>query len=438
MVYKAKSRTEDHQCVAIKEINLRRMKDRHREATHREMTILSQLDHPNIVQLYAVYSIPQTEKVFLVTEFLRGGDILSALSQMSTYFELDAKRIFRQIVNALCYLHDQRVIHRDIKPLNILLSEMDFRKSTVKMVDFGFATLEPVMNPTPSSRKLPTIPMDKSLNGQTSAAQKQRQPRLLCGTPGYIAPEVYMTRQYTRQVDVWSLGCVLYLMLSGTMPFAASKNGIQAVKAGFFTFPVMRFQHVSSEAMDLMVRMLIVNPKERFTIAQVRDHAWLKEPGLDDPHRSSSDDSYMKYELTENLQLLQSHSAQKRGGMLDQLWQGWQKWQEPKRLSRRMKQEHRHENKMLVDYQLQQPELKEPDAVESEEQRDSWDAALPHLDHHSYARMDFQHCHIGAKEQSRRPLSTGTDFISPVTSTSGSSSTYSFSLGKSHSNQLTF
>lgn len=131
-------------------------------------------------------------------EYLKGGELLQAICQREFYSEGDARKLLRQIASALHYIHQREVIHRDIKPENLILADVSFN-SPVKLVDFGFSTTQRQVVENPSA--------------------------YLCGTRGYIAPEVLRDRKYSTKSDIWSLGVVFYIMLSGLMPFRTTKDG---------------------------------------------------------------------------------------------------------------------------------------------------------------------------------------------------------------------
>lgn len=183
-------------------------------------------------------------------EYLRGGELLHAICRRDFYSENDARKVMHQITSALEYMHSRRVIHRDIKPMNLILASRSV-DSQVKIVDFGFATIE---------------------------TEQLKQPsRFLCGTPGYMAPEVILDRSYSSKVDIWGLGVVLYILLSGTMPFSPDPAGEICVLNGEYSFPDQRFAHVSSQAKDLIKKLLVVNPEKRLNASEVLEHSWMRQ-----------------------------------------------------------------------------------------------------------------------------------------------------------------
>lgn len=240
--------SDEHVKVAIKEINLRTLGKQQLQDLNMEMNILSQLDHESIMEIYAVYTLP--DKLFMVTEYLRGGELLTAICKRDHYHERDARRVMWQVTSALQYMHARRVIHRDIKPMNLILTERTL-ESPVKIADFGFAAID--------------------------SDEIRRPGRFLCGTPGYIAPEVLTYRSYSTKVDMWSLGIVLYVLLSGYMPFPTDENGEEHVKRGRIVFPPARFARVSHGAKDLIQRLLMVDPEQRLSATQVLQHPWMQQ-----------------------------------------------------------------------------------------------------------------------------------------------------------------
>ena len=182
-------------------------------------------------------------------ECLQGGELFDIIAHRGNISEADTAQVIKCISSALKYLHDKNIMHRDIKPENLLLKhDGDFRK--VKLADFGFA-------------------------------YKSKEGTWYVGTGGYLAPELRQGKSYTDKVDTFALGCILYLMLSGQLPFGTGKRPLglnesvmQHYKLGF---PTNEFAGVSRQAKELVWSMLHTNAAERWSAAQVLRHQWLKE-----------------------------------------------------------------------------------------------------------------------------------------------------------------
>jgi len=219
--------------------------------------ILQQLDHKNIIKIEDVYE--DEEKLSIVLELVEGGDLFDSIinhyeANDRGFDEQKAKHIFSQLIDATEYMHEKKVAHRDLKPENILLKDAD----TVKISDFGL------------SRSL----------GEGSYL------KTMCGTPMYLAPEVLPNSKeaetkYSFECDLWSLGAILYVMLSGCSPFDESNPNIHIldqVRQGLYDFPTDSFGHVSENAKDLIKKLLTVDPAKRYSLRQVREHKWMRPP----------------------------------------------------------------------------------------------------------------------------------------------------------------
>lgn len=219
-----------------------------------EAEVMTSLQHPGLVRCFEWF---QTERsLYLIMEILEGGDLLQCILENGRFTEPQARRLFSQLCEAVHYLHARNIVHRDLKPENILLTSKDREAMRVKIADFGLA------------RK------NKGSQGC----------RTFCGTPHYFAPEVINAFQgqqngqpagYGTQADLWSLGVVLYILLSGIPPF--EEDGLyEQILEGKYEFDVTEWTTISPEAKDLVSRLMTVNPKDRLTIKEASEHRWLR------------------------------------------------------------------------------------------------------------------------------------------------------------------
>eukprot|EP00331_Platyophrya_macrostoma_P013003 CAMPEP_0176418970 /NCGR_PEP_ID=MMETSP0127-20121128/7781_1 /TAXON_ID=938130 /ORGANISM="Platyophrya macrostoma, Strain WH" /LENGTH=491 /DNA_ID=CAMNT_0017799383 /DNA_START=45 /DNA_END=1520 /DNA_ORIENTATION=+ len=230
---------------AIKAINKEKVEDK--EAFENEISILKSLDHPNILKLFEIYDYKNA--IYLVTELCEGGELFYYITKTKYLTEAQAAKIMRQIFSAIAYLHSNRVVHRDLKPENFLL-KYENDDSVVKLIDFGL------------SRKMAENEILTDPNG----------------TPFYIAPEI-LEGNYTEAIDNWSLGVILYIMLSGSPPFYGKDNReiLKAVEKGVFTLSLKPFLSCSIEVKDLISKLLVKNVSRRFTAAQAYNHPWVQQ-----------------------------------------------------------------------------------------------------------------------------------------------------------------
>ncbi|VAH85309.1 unnamed protein product [Triticum turgidum subsp. durum] len=231
--------------VAVKILNRRKMKTMEmEEKANREIKILrSFIDfiHPHIIRIYEVIETPKD--IFVVMEYCQNGDLLDYIVEKRRLQEDVARRIFQQIMSAVEYCHTNMVVHRDLKPENLLVDS----KYNVKLADFGLSNV-----------------MHDGHFLKTS-----------CGSINYAAPEVISGELYAGpEVDVWSCGVILYALLCGAVPFDDDNISklFNKIKGGFYILP----NHLSDLAMDLIPRMLIVDPMKRITTCEIRDHPWFQ------------------------------------------------------------------------------------------------------------------------------------------------------------------
>jgi len=215
----------------------------------REVQIMKKLDHPNILKLFEVYE--DEKQFFLVMELVKGKELFDKIVERGMYSERDASNIIYQVVSAVEYLHECGIAHRDLKPEN-LLSAGEEENEVVKIADFGFS---------------------KSFAGDD--AEKLMTS---CGSPGYVAPEILTAESYDKSVDMWSVGVIIYILLSGYPPFYADSapalfKKIMDVK---YDFDDSVWDDISDSAKDLIRNLLVKEPSKRFSAKQCLDHPWVK------------------------------------------------------------------------------------------------------------------------------------------------------------------
>ena len=236
-----------------------------RAGLSREITLLREMKHRNIVQLVDVYE--DAEYLHLVTDLCSGGELFDKIVEKSStdngvpcFTEEEAARIMYQILTAVSYLHNHDIAHRDIKPENILFESTD-DNSPIKIIDFGLAR--------------------KHFGGATRSADytsEDAQPKMstIVGTPYYIAPEV-LRKRYTKSCDLWSVGVIAYILLCGYPPFngANNKEVYDSVKKGRYHFPSSDWSGTTKEARDFIRRFLQKDPRKRMTVEQALNHPWI-------------------------------------------------------------------------------------------------------------------------------------------------------------------
>uniref|UniRef100_A0A914HJN5 non-specific serine/threonine protein kinase n=1 Tax=Globodera rostochiensis TaxID=31243 RepID=A0A914HJN5_GLORO len=226
--------------VAIKIIDKTALNQSSLQKLFREVRIMKQLDHPNIVKLYQV--IENETTLFLVMEYASGGELFDYLVAHGRMKEKEARAKFRQIVSAVQYLHSKNVIHRDLKAENLLLDA----DMNIKIADFGFS------NTFSPGNKLDTF----------------------CGSPPYAAPELFQGKKYDGpEVDVWSLGVILYTLVSGSLPFDGQnlKELRERVLRGKYRVPF----YMSTDCENLLKKFLVLNPVRRGTLEMIMRDKWM-------------------------------------------------------------------------------------------------------------------------------------------------------------------
>ncbi|XP_006890829.1 PREDICTED: serine/threonine-protein kinase SIK2 [Elephantulus edwardii] len=226
--------------VAIKIIDKSQLDAVNLEKIYREVQIMKMLDHPHIIKLYQV--METKNMLYLVTEYAKNGEIFDYLANHGRLNESEARRKFWQILSAVDYCHGRKIVHRDLKAENLLLDN----NMNIKIADFGFGNF--------------------FKSGELLATW--------CGSPPYAAPEVFEGQQYEGpQLDIWSMGVVLYVLVCGALPFDGPTLPIlrQRVLEGRFRIPYF----MSEDCEHLIRRMLVLDPSKRLTIAQIKEHKWM-------------------------------------------------------------------------------------------------------------------------------------------------------------------
>ncbi|XP_049595915.1 MAP/microtubule affinity-regulating kinase 3a isoform X4 [Syngnathus scovelli] len=233
--------------VAIKIIDKTQLNPNSLQKLFREVRIMKILNHPNIVKLFEVIETERT--LYLVMEYASGGEVFDYLVAHGRMKEKEARAKFRQIVSAVQYCHQKHIVHRDLKAENLLLDA----DMNIKIADFGFS------NEFTLGNKLDTF----------------------CGSPPYAAPELFQGKKYDGpEVDVWSLGVILYTLVSGSLPFDGQnlKELRERVLRGKYRIPF----YMSTDCENLLKRFLVLNPAKRGTLEQIMKDRWINAGFEDD------------------------------------------------------------------------------------------------------------------------------------------------------------
>ncbi|RVE76639.1 hypothetical protein OJAV_G00010400 [Oryzias javanicus] len=226
--------------VAIKIIDKTQLNPTSMQKLFREVSVMKMLNHPNIVKLFEVIETEKT--LYLVMEYASGGEVFDYLVAHGRMKEKEARAKFRQIVSAVEYCHQKRIVHRDLKAENLLLDA----DMNIKIADFGFS------NEFRLGSKLDTF----------------------CGSPPYAAPELFQGKKYDGpEVDIWSLGVILYTLVSGSLPFDGQnlKELRERVLRGKYRIPF----YMSTDCENLLKKLLVLNPGKRGSMPQIMKDRWM-------------------------------------------------------------------------------------------------------------------------------------------------------------------
>jgi len=182
-------------------------------------------------------------------ELVTGGELFDRIVEKGSYSEEDAKTLVRKIVSAIEYLHSLNIAHRDLKPENLLVKSIA-DDTEVKIADFGLSKI----------------------------IDEQKMMQTACGTPGYVAPEVLNAEGYDKEVDMWSIGVITYILLCGFPPFYSESvpEVFEQIMKAEFDYPEEYWADISENAKDFINSLLVVDVSKRMTARQTLEHKWLR------------------------------------------------------------------------------------------------------------------------------------------------------------------
>jgi len=269
-------RKEDAKEFAIKIIKKSKLNADELSVVHDEVEIMHKIKHENCVTLFEMFETKHT--LFMVLELLTGGELFDRIVNKGSYTEKEASQVIKSIASAIQYLHSIGIVHRDLKPENLIyLNKQD--DSPIKITDFGLAKYR---------------------------GNQNYDMHTACGTPGYVAPEVLKGEHYTKAVDMWSLGVILYILLCGFPPFYHQNTNMlyKLIKKGAFEFPDPYWTDISDSAKSLVRGLLTVDPSKRMEAKDVLAHPWISGTLISKSGIAAG--------MTQQLRLLQARRRLKR------------------------------------------------------------------------------------------------------------------------------
>ena len=232
-----------------------------RNAEEEVEVLLRYSQHPNVCTLRDVYE--DSTRTYMVMELCTGGELFDKIYRQKYLSEKETAYIVDILAKTVDYLHQQGVVHRDLQPSNILFADESRSPSSIRIVDFGFA---------------------KQMRAQNGLLMTP------CYTANFVAPEVLKKQGYDAAVDIWSLGVLMYTMLSGTTPFAAGPEDqpeviLERIGVGAVVMSGGTWDTVTDLAKDLLRKMLHVDPNQRLSAAQVLHHPWIRQKSSIPDHK---------------------------------------------------------------------------------------------------------------------------------------------------------
>lgn len=242
---------ETDKIIAVKIVDLTDFTEKIKTRSKREITLLQTINHKNIIKLYNF--LDKGNKWFIILEYCKGGDLAHLIKIRKCFSEDVCKEYIKQLSDGLKYLRDINIMHRDLKPQNILL---DGEFKTIKIIDFNFSTI----------------------------LEHDDMAKTLCGSPLYMAPELLDRdcESYTWKTDLWSVGIILYEMLYSKNPYFDIKNVIKlsrVLKSRKIVFSSSNFhgQELSEDCLSFIQGLLVVDPDERMSWDNFFEHDWINE-----------------------------------------------------------------------------------------------------------------------------------------------------------------
>jgi len=247
-VVKRVVRNSDKEEFAVKVIRKGKLNKDELAVVHDEVEIMHRVEHKHCVRLFEIYE--SSAKLYMVMELLTGGELFDRIVAKGQYSEKEAADVVSTVAEALQYLHESGIVHRDLKPENLIYQNQT-EEALLKITDFGLAKYR-----------------DRDNVYLLSTA---------CGTPGYVAPEVLEGKKYSKEVDLWSLGVILYILLCGFPPFYdESTAGLyRQIKNGQYDFPDPYWTDITNDAKDVVKGLLTVKPENRWGPGQLLKNSWV-------------------------------------------------------------------------------------------------------------------------------------------------------------------
>jgi len=231
---------------AVKVINKKDLGKDYEKNLKMEVDILKKVNHPNIIALKELFDTP--DKLYLIMELVTGGELFDKIVEKGSYTENEASQLVRKIVSAVDYLHNLGIVHRDLKPENLLLKSAH-DDLEIAIADFGLSKI----------------------------VGQQMMMQTACGTPSYVAPEVLNASGYGKEVDMWSIGVITYILLCGFPPFYGDTvpEIFEQIMEANFDYPEEYWGTVTKEAKDFINKLLVVDSDKRLSAGDALRHPWL-------------------------------------------------------------------------------------------------------------------------------------------------------------------